>query len=149
MKGAGEFKGHMTRDVFSDDLTRRGPIPLTIKRPRATPTPIDVDFPIVASVDVDLGTPAPLPFPISSPTGLSTPLGASPLRGDIAMNPNARLPSPRRPYIQPTPTFSFTDEPELWQQPPRATRGQGRSGPGLFSVLVLMVIAGMGGYATV
>jgi serine/threonine protein kinase len=55
----------------------------------------------------------------------------------------ARLPAPGRPYaIQPTPTFSFTDEPvagPLWKP-----RGRRRGGG--FGLVVLVVAAGLGGY---
>jgi serine/threonine-protein kinase len=54
-----------------------------------------------------------------------------------------RLPAPARPYaIQPTPTFSFTDEPvagPLWK-PPGKRRGGG------LGLLVVIVAAGLGGY---
>src|SRR5947207_515571 len=136
MKGAGHFKGHGPRDAFADydERTRRGPIPLTVKRQPATPTPIDANFPIVASEDVDLRTPAP----------------SRSSYGDLAMNPRPHQPSRSYPMIQPTPTFSFTDGPEqapLWtEQPPPRRR---RSGPGFFGVSFLMLAAGLGGYLTV
>lgn len=59
-----------------------------------------------------------------------------------------RGPAPSRSYpIQPTPTFSFTDGPEaspLWKPPGR----RARSGGG-FRLLVLMILAGLGGYYAV
>jgi hypothetical protein len=172
MNGAGFFKdgegdrgasqAHDALDSLGevDEETRVGPIPLTIKRARVS-TPVDFHFPVVASVDVDLKTPAPLPFPItiaapvrssshSPSTGSATTTTASNATnswGALAMQP--RPPSPSRPYIRPTPTFSFTDGPEhgMWS-PPQPQRRRS-SGPGLFAIGVLMAVAGVGGYMTV
>jgi hypothetical protein len=125
----------------SDDPTRLAPIPLTVSRPAGTPTPvgieIDVDFPI-ASVDVDMSTPPPRPGVFFSSGG--------PTMNQTHFQP-PRGPSPGGHYpIRPTPTFSFTDGPEpgpMWT-PPKLRRR--RSG---FPLLVLMAIAGLGGYFAV
>jgi hypothetical protein len=129
---------------LSDDPTRLAPIPLTVSRPSGTPTPveqieIDVELPVIASVDVDMSTPAPRT--------------RVPSLGGLTMNPNhyqpPRGPSPGGHYpIRPTPTFSFTDGPEpgpMWTPPGRQRRGR-RSG---FPLLVLMAVAGLGGYFAV
>jgi hypothetical protein len=140
MKGMGDFEG------ASDEATRVGPIPLTVKRPSAN-TPVEFDLPVVASVDVDLRTPAPLPFPITiAASNKPAPSGRLSSTGAFAMQP--RPPSPHRPQIRPTPTFSFTDEPQpAWSHQPQQRRG--RSGSGLFAIGVLMAVAGVGGYMAV
>jgi len=145
----------------------RAPI---VPAPASAATSVSFDFPVIASVDVDLRTPAPRR--LGSPTlgGLlmneTPPPIPGPFRGPAAnpapnqfaaprqfpttkqfVRPSqpapARLPAPVRPYaIQPTPTFSFTDEPvagPLWKPPGR------RRGGGL-GLLVLIVAAGLGGY---
>jgi hypothetical protein len=153
MKGAGNHRETRDARVPRDELTRRGPIPLTVKRPAGTPTPVEFadDVPVVASEDVDLGTPAPLPFPIS-------PNRSSPSRGDTPMNAlpppgryptGSRGPSPSRPYIRPTPTFSFDDGPEAGMWAPPQPRRRRRSGAGLFGITILMLLAGLAGYFTV
>jgi hypothetical protein len=150
MKGLGDFEGSARSPVEFEDLdeaTRVGPIPLTVKRSSAN-TPVEFDLPVIASVDVDLRTPAPRPFPLAiaasnkpAPTSHRRPTGA------VAMQP--RPPSPQRPYIRPTPTFSFTDEPPPWAVAPQAPQRRGRSGSGLFAIGMLMAVAGVGGYMAV
>jgi serine/threonine protein kinase len=138
-----------------EEKTRLAPLPLTVSRPSMTPTPIELP-PVIASVDVDLGTPPP--------KRLEDPRVKLPLQGDFSMNPPpsrpsqsfrgpSQLPAPftsPRPSaahygIRPTPTFSFTDQPEpgpLYKPP--GTRRRGRSS-GLGLVLIVL-FAGAGGY---
>jgi serine/threonine-protein kinase len=128
-------------DAF-EEPTRLAPIPLTVSRPAAMPAPsdVDADFPVVASVDVDLRTPSPQPN--------ASPIGGPTMNQSHYQPP--RGPGPSRQYpIQPTPTFSFTEGPEpspLWTPADRPRRR--RSGGG-FRLLVLMIAAGVGGYAAV
>jgi serine/threonine-protein kinase len=136
----------------SDEPTRLAPLPLTVSRPAITPAPSDVapsfDVPVIASVDVDLGTPAPQ----------SQPQQTVPPSGGFTMSPTHhqghhqphRGHAPGGPYnIRPTETFSFTDGPgpgPMWTAAERPRRR--RSGGG-FRLLVLMLIAGLGGYFAV
>lgn len=74
---------------------------------------------------------------------MNPPVSPSPLP------PAARGSSPSRAYtIQPTPTFSFTDDPApgpLWKPPGRRRRARG----GFGRLVLLMLIAGVAGYAAV
>ena len=60
-----------------------------------------------------------------------------------------RGPAPRHYPIHPTPTFSFTDGPEPGPMWTPADRPRRRRGGGGFRLLVLMIAAGVGGYAAV
>ena len=145
-----------------EEKTRLAPLPLTV-RASVTPTPIELP-PVIASVDVDLGTPAPkrreLPFDELAFHELPRP--RLPVQGEISMNqpparqqrlssPGQRFPtrSPAQPHygIRPTPTFSFTDDPE--PGPLYKPRGRRRRSGGGFGLFVVVIAAGVGGYLSV
>ncbi|HEV3030759.1 MAG TPA: protein kinase [Polyangia bacterium] len=162
------FSKHLREAAAADgeleERTRLAPLPLTVSRPGRTPTPIDLP-PVVASIDVDLRTPLPTRLEL-------------PLQGEVSMNPPSNRPSASRAPqsfhggsqfpppslspratshgpsaahypIRPTPTFSFTDDPEpgpLYK--PRGGRRRGRSGGGL-GLAFLIFVAAAGGYLTV
>jgi len=147
-----------------EEKTRLAPLPLTVTKAPATPTPIELG-PVVASIDVDLRTPAPkraLPF-------RELPQPKLPAQGEISMNPPPARPqpfqdpsrmmmpgqfppsrqsmhAPAAPHysIQPTPTFSFSDELEGELH----RRRRRRSGGG-FGLLLVVLAAGAGGYLAV
>jgi serine/threonine-protein kinase len=154
-------------DGALEEKTRLAPLPLTVKSAPRTPAPdrsppLSIVLPpVIASVDVDLRTPAPqrheLPLRGLAPSKL-------PVQGEIAMNPPptrhqpdlraSQLPgqlspprfAPSQPHrsFQPTPTFSFTDEPlpgPMYR--PRRRRGGG------FGLFLAVIAAGVGGYLAV
>jgi serine/threonine-protein kinase len=147
-----------------EEKTRLAPLPLTVTKPDATPTPIELP-PVIASVDVDLGTPAPARRELPA-RELQVP--KLPVQGEISMNhPPARHPSfsgqsqmpgyfpgqfpgraPAPPHygIHPTPTFSFTDDPE--PGPLYRPRRRRRSSGG-FGLVLVVLAAGVGGYLSV
>jgi serine/threonine-protein kinase len=162
------FSKHLREATASDgeleERTRLAPLPLTVSRPGRTPTPIDLP-PVVASIDVDLRTPPPkrLELTLQGEVSMNPPSnrppasrapqslhGGSPFPApSMAPRPTSRgLSAPHYP-IRPTPTFSFTDDPEpgpLYK--PRGARRRGRSGGGL-GLAFLVVVAAAGGYLTV
>jgi len=160
------FSKHLRKATTSDgeleERTRLAPLPLTVSRPGRTPTPIDLP-PVVASIDVDLRTPPPrrLELPLQGEVPMNPPSNRPPTsRGPQSFHGGSPVParsmSPRptsrgasAPHypIRPTPTFSFTDDPEpgpLYK--PRGARGRAGGGLGL---AFLVVVAAAGGYLTV
>jgi serine/threonine protein kinase len=135
------------RSQSNDERPRLGPLPLTVTRPTLTQTPTPIHLPpVIASVDVDLRTPAPMrlsAFPqgglrMNAPPNDRRP--APPLHRPPALPLAPRAPFPP-PLINPTPTFSFADEPvpSPLYKPRRRTGGRL-----LFALLVLA--AGGAGY---
>jgi serine/threonine protein kinase len=150
-----------------EEKTRLAPLPLTV-RPSLTPTPVDGPaLPVLASVEVDLRTPPPNRWPPVLTTArlpaaapaLTNGRGRSPGAstsgiGDVVLLAPSGLPPPSRGPtgswpIRPTPTFSFNDLPD----DPSSLLPQGRrraaGGGGSFRLVLLMVVAGLGGYFTV
>jgi hypothetical protein len=134
----------------------------------STPTPIE--GPVLSSVDIDLDTPAPARRTRAGASrGGAGELWA--LGGGSTMNrstnhryasnfdqsaplrmpgqlPELGPPNPGRPYIRPTPTFSFTDEIEAARLAQQRLAKSSRAGGGVL-LLVLMLLAGSAGYVAV
>lgn len=136
------LRAAMDTDGSLEERTRLAPLPLT------RPASIHIDFqpPVIASVDIDLSTPAPHKLPRPLPRLVPAPGETHMNQPPLQLPSTPRSPSPSRTYsIQPTPTFSFTDE---VAPGPRRKRPRG-SGGGLWRLFILMLLAGAGGYAAV
>jgi serine/threonine protein kinase len=145
-----------------EEKTRLAPLPLTVTRPSMTPTPVEGPaLPVVASIDVDLRTPPPERWPPVLTAKLQAPAPASsrglglrastPGVGNVVLPAPSRLPRPSRGPtgswpISPTPTFSFMDLPDDPSSLMPAASRRSAKGGGSFRLVLLMMVAGLGGY---